>query len=75
MSETYTAFVIDDDKEMRNSLGVLLERAGWQVTRFSGAKDALERLAVSRPDVVLSDRYTAGTYLDERLAELRSSDS
>ncbi len=28
-----------------------------------------------RPDVVLSDRYTAGSYLEERLAELRSSDA
>lgn len=27
-----------------------------------------------RPDVVLSDRYTAGAYLQERLEELRSSD-
>lgn len=27
-----------------------------------------------RPDVVLSDRYTAGSYLQERLEELRSSD-
>jgi len=27
-----------------------------------------------RPDVVLSDRYTAGSYLAERLEELRSSD-
>jgi len=28
-----------------------------------------------RPDVVLSDRYTAGSYLQERLSELRSSDA
>ena len=28
-----------------------------------------------RPDVILSDRYTAGSYLQERLAELRSSDN
>lgn len=27
-----------------------------------------------RPDVVLSDRYTAGSYLQERLEQLRSSD-
>lgn len=27
-----------------------------------------------RPDVILSDRYTAGSYLQERLEELRSSD-
>jgi isopenicillin N synthase-like dioxygenase len=28
-----------------------------------------------RPDVILSDRYSAGSYLQERLAELRSSDN
>jgi len=55
MPETYRAFVVDDDTEMRNSLGVLLERAGWQVTRFSGAQAALDRLSVDHPDVVLSD--------------------
>ncbi len=65
MSETYSAFVIDDDKEMRNSLGVLLERAGWQVTRYAGAQAALDRLAIDQPDVVLSDvRMPGMTGLD-----------
>lgn len=55
MSETYAVFVIDDDQEMRNSLTVLLERAGWQVTGFSNAQTALDRLHIGNPDVVLSD--------------------
>jgi len=55
MSETHAIFVIDDDQEMRNSLTVLLERAGWQVTGFSNAQTALDRLDSGSPDVVLSD--------------------
>ncbi|SFS19566.1 sigma-54-dependent transcriptional regulator [Yoonia litorea] len=55
MPDAFTAFVIDDDREMRDSLGVLLERAGWQVTRFQAASAALERLAALSPDVILSD--------------------
>ena len=41
----------------------------------SKARISLPLFLHPRPDVVLSDRYTAGTYLEERLAELRSSDS
>lgn len=40
----------------------------------SKARISLPLFLHPRPDVVLSDRYTAGSYLHERLAELRSSD-
>lgn len=75
MSETYVAFVIDDDKEMRNSLGVLLERSGWQVTRFSGAQAALERLDVTEPDVVLSDVRMPGMTGLDLLDRMQGSDA
>ncbi len=51
MAETYTAFVIDDDKEMRSSLSALLERAGWRAIQFSSAQSALDRLEIEAPDV------------------------
>lgn len=40
----------------------------------SKARISLPLFLHPRPDVVLSDRYTAGSYLQERLEELRSSD-
>ena len=41
----------------------------------SRARISLPLFLHPRPDVVLSDRYTAGSYLQERLEELRSSDN
>jgi DNA-binding NtrC family response regulator len=75
MTETYTAFVIDDDKEMRDSLGVLLERSGWQVTRFSGAQAALDRLEVAAPDVVVSDVRMPGLSGLDLLGHLSGADT
>lgn len=40
----------------------------------SRARISLPLFLHPRPDVVLSDRYTAGSYLQERLVELRKSD-
>lgn len=40
----------------------------------SRARISLPLFLHPRPDVVLSDRHTAGSYLQERLAELRRSD-
>lgn len=47
--------VIDDDREMRQSLKYLLERSGWEAHVFSDARAALARLPGLNPDVVLSD--------------------
>lgn len=55
MADQYSVIVIDDDKEMRQSLAFLLERASWSVYPFSNAKVALERLDAIEPDVILSD--------------------
>lgn len=55
MAEVYTAIVIDDDQEMRQSLCVLLERSGWTVNAFGTGKAALAQLDSLAPDVVLSD--------------------
>ena len=41
MPDSFTALIIDDDQEMRQSLCVLLERTGWQARAFSAAQTAL----------------------------------
>jgi len=55
MADGFSAIVIDDDQEMRNSLRVLLERSGWAVRTFSNGQVALAQLDSIAPDVVLSD--------------------
>lgn len=60
MPDKMSVMVIDDDLEMRTSLTVLLERAGWDVTTFSSATTALSRLDALAPDVILSDVRMTG---------------
>lgn len=55
MSDRFAALIVDDDREMRQSLSVLLERSGWRVDAVPSAQTALNRLDSVAPDVVLSD--------------------
>jgi len=65
MPDSFTALIIDDDQEMRQSLCVLLERAGWQAKAFAAAQTALAQMELVAPDVVLSDvRMPGMTGLD-----------
>ncbi len=47
--------LVDDDREMRQSLEHLLTRSGWEVHAFGDARTALARLEELAPDVILSD--------------------
>jgi len=47
--------VVDDDREMRNSLAHLLTKANWRVEAFARGEDVAARLGEFAPDVVLSD--------------------
>ena len=47
--------VVEDEEEMRQVLADMLVRPGWRVTSAADGVEALEQLAVQRPDVVLTD--------------------
>ncbi len=47
--------LVDDDREMRESLSTLLEGQGWHVESFCRGEQMVERLDSLAPDVVLSD--------------------
>jgi len=51
----FHVLIIDDDKEMRQSLVHLLSRTGWQVSELSSAEKAEQKIADVMPDVILSD--------------------
>ena len=53
--EGYRVILVDDDQEMRDSLGHLLDTAGWQVENCTKAESVEARLESFSPDVVLSD--------------------
>ncbi|HSG47906.1 MAG TPA: HD domain-containing phosphohydrolase [Longimicrobiales bacterium] len=52
--------VVDDDERSRRSVARALERLGHRVTAVASAEDALARLAVEEPDLILLDLYMPG---------------
>jgi DNA-binding NtrC family response regulator len=52
-----SVFLIEDDEFLRHSLAQTLQTAGFKTFAFEIAKQALDRLPVDQPDVVLSDLY------------------
>lgn len=51
----YRVIVVDDDREMRESLTHLLGKAGWRVESLGRAEEAEERQSDFQADVILSD--------------------
>src|SRR5579859_5522687 len=47
--------VVDDDEPIRKSLRLLLTAEGYQVETASDGSDALKRLTLIHPDVILLD--------------------
>ncbi len=47
--------VVDDDREMRDSLSELLAAAGWRYEVLNRAETVAQRLPLFEPDVVLTD--------------------
>ena len=70
MPERFSALIVDDDAEMRQSLAVLLERSGWSTEAVGTAQLALSKLETSAPDVVLSDVRMPGMSGLELLGEM-----
>lgn len=55
MTQPMRIIVIDDDREMRQSLDHLMSASGWEVECLSRVEQLADRLPVFDPDVILSD--------------------
>ncbi len=65
--------VVDDELSMREFISILLEREGYEVLTAADADTALERLASSAIDLVISDVQMPGLNGLELLARIRAS--
>jgi len=66
----YRAIVVEDDRQMRESLLHLLQKARWQVAALARGEDVANEIEDFRPDVVLSDVRMPGMSGMDLLREL-----
>ncbi len=71
MAERFRVLVIDDDPGIREYLQALGTRQGYQVSAAADGEEAIESLAVSRPDIVTLDAVLPGMDGLETLRQLK----
>lgn len=52
---SYSLLIVDDNLSLANLYQIVFEREGWQVERVSSGQEALDKLSVGSPDVILLD--------------------
>ena len=67
-----TILIVDDLVTLRQSVRVMLERQGYSVEEASDGCDALQKIAESRPDLVLLDLMMPGMNGAEVLEHIKA---
>lgn len=62
--------VVDDEKDVRDSLGEILKVAGYKVIKASSGKEALDHLSAERVNMMLVDFSMPGMSGEELLTNL-----
>lgn len=52
---TVAVLIVDDDDDAREMLATIVEHAGFAVATAANGRDAIERLRVTRPELILLD--------------------
>ncbi len=68
-----TIMVVDDERDIRDSLSDVLRDEGYEVITAESAEEGLEKMATAPPDVVLLDIWMPGMDGVEMLKEVMSS--
>ncbi len=63
--------IVDDEPAIRDSLGELLRKSGYEATSAADGESALEQMQASVPDVILLDLHMPGMNGPQTLAEIR----
>ncbi len=68
-----TVLIIDDDATMRLALGCMIAEANRQIVLATSADDALERMPLINPDLILCDYLLDGTNGREFCQQLKAA--
>ena len=55
MTTNQTIFIVDDDRVILKYLSTFFSKSGWRVESFMSSKEALERLKLKQPVLVITD--------------------
>lgn len=66
--------IIDDDPDIRALMNILMKKQGYDVETASHRKEAMEKLEIFRPTVVLLDVLLSGSDGRELCREIKSSE-
>lgn len=67
--------IVDDDRDLRRMLTMILERRGFEPVVAASGEEALGKFAVARPDLVLLDLAMPGMNGFEVAAAIRSREA
>jgi DNA-binding NtrC family response regulator len=71
-SRSKLLFVIDDDDDLRFTMGLALRDAGFDVRELASADEALQAASSSRPGAIFLDYHIEGTTAEELVDALRA---
>jgi two-component system response regulator ResD len=57
---TFKILVVDDEDDVRSLLGLMLAKRNYLVEEAGDGKEALEKVAASKPDLILLDIHMPG---------------
>jgi DNA-binding response OmpR family regulator len=63
--------VVDDEADIRSTVKLVLEKAGFKVTTAVSADDCLKKLKSIKPDFILLDIMMPGTPVKEAIPQIK----
>ena len=74
MITNQTIFIVDDDRVILKYLSTFFSKSGWRVESFMSSKEALERLKLKQPVLVITDLDMPGMDGIELIQNIKSNE-
>jgi DNA-binding response OmpR family regulator len=71
MAKEKIVMIVDDEPDIRNTVKLVLEKAGFKVSTAVNADDCLKKLEKENPDLILMDIMMPGTPVREAVPKIK----